>query len=60
MTLTEALDSIYGHGDWNNPIHPYFVSGASQTPYGAYRKLKTPYQEIVCRLIGHLPGRDDV
>ena len=55
MTLSEALDIVYGHTDWPNPIRPYFVSGISQTPYEAYKDLKLPFRAIVARLIGHEP-----
>lgn len=59
-TLSEALDIVFGHNDWSNPLHPMFVSGISQTPYETYGRLKTEYQEIVERLIGHIPTKDEV
>lgn len=58
-TLSEALDIVFGHNDWSNPLHP-MISGISQTPYEAYSRLKTEYQEIVERLIGHIPTKDEV
>jgi len=58
MSLTNALDTVYGHNNWSNPIHPYFVSGVQpQTPFETYKKLKKEYQDIICRLIGHLPTK---
>ena len=59
MTLSEALDAVYGHSNWVNPIRPYFASGVSQTPYEAYEKLKPEYQKIVRNLIGHEPLKDE-
>ena len=60
MTLTEALDLLYGEGvNWHNPIRPYFVSGISQTPYEAFRQLKDDYQTLVRRWVGHEPRRDE-
>ena len=55
MTLSEALNIVYGRNDWHNPIAPLFVSGVSQTPYEAYKALKLEYQVIVHRLIDHEP-----
>lgn len=57
--LPEALDIVYGHNRWNNPIRPYFVSGCYQTAYEAYQELKPEYQRIVMRLIGHEPQRGE-
>jgi hypothetical protein len=59
MNLSDALDIIYGHRDWSNPIRPYFVSGVIQTPYEAYQKLKVEFREIVVRLIGHEPAKEE-
>lgn len=57
MTLTEALDVIYGPEDWRNPIRPYSVSGVTDTPFAAYEKLQERYKLIVRRLIGRRPTR---
>lgn len=59
MKLDEALDAVYGHSEWYNPIRPYFCSSVSQTPYEAYQKLKPENQAIVRRLIGHEPTKDE-
>lgn len=60
MTLTEALDLLYGDGvNWHNPIRPYFVSGIRQTPYEAYQQLKPEYQLLVRRWLKHEPKRDE-
>ncbi len=59
MTLSEALDIVYGHTDWWTPIAPYVVSGISQTPYEAYGKLRVEFQGVVRRLIEHEPTRDE-
>jgi len=61
MTLSQALDIVYGPGvQWPNPIRPYFVSTViPDTPYQAWAKLKPEFQEIVVRLIGHQPKRDE-
>ena len=56
MKLSDALDVVYGHQNWGNPIRPYFVSGIPQdSPYEAFKKLKLPFQDVVRRLIGHEP-----
>lgn len=60
MTLSDALDKVYGHNEWHNPIRPVFVSGIVQSPYEAYRALKIEYQQIVDRLIGHVPKAGEV
>ena len=60
MTLSEALDVVLGHSNWNNPIYPVFVFGIYQSPYEAYDQLKTEYQEIVNRLIGHIPTKSEL
>lgn len=59
MTLTTALDIVYGHTEWANPIRPNFVTGVTDTPYEAYLKLKPEYQKIVVRLIEHEPTRTE-
>jgi hypothetical protein len=59
MDLSNALNIVYGHSNWSNPIRPYFVSGITQTPYEAYKKLKVELREIVVRLIGHEPAKDE-
>jgi hypothetical protein len=59
MTLSEALDVVLGHSNWINPIYPFVVSGVYQSPYEAYSRLRTEYQEIVERLIGHIPTKDE-
>jgi hypothetical protein len=56
MTLTDALDAVYGHGNWINPLHPFmFKQDHLKTPIEAYRELKPEFQQIVVRLIGHIP-----
>jgi hypothetical protein len=60
MTLSEALDIVYDHNDWTNPIRPYFVSSIkNDTPYEAFKKLKPEYQTIVIRMVGHTPEKDE-
>ena len=59
MTLTEALDVVYGHRGWSNPIRPYVLGPVSQTPYEAYRMLKPEFKIIVRGLIGHEPREQE-
>ena len=59
MTLSEALDTVYGHNEWHNPIRPYFVSGVTQTPFEAFKDMLPMFQEIVVRLIGHEPRKEE-
>ena len=59
VTLSEALDTVYGHTQWYNPIRPCSVSGVYDTPYQAFKKLKPEYKEIVVRLIGHQPVQNE-
>jgi len=65
MTLTEALDRLFEDMDldnrnWRNPIRPYFVSGITQTPYEAYKQLKSEYQRLIINWVGHTPSSKEV
>ena len=61
MTLSEALDYVYGEGvNWSNPIRPYFVSNISQTPYEAFKDLKPQYKNVIVNMTGHYPKIDEI
>jgi len=55
MELKEALDIVYGHRDWWNPI----AISVTRTPYEAYTALRTEYKGVVRRLIGHEPNKEE-
>ncbi len=59
MDLTEALDVVYGHTQWNNPLRPSSISGIEDTPYEAFQDLKPEFRVIVVRLIGHQPAKEE-